>query len=134
MQRSTLQLTWASRTLCLVSGSKCQHPIFSWQNLKLYVSRSPSQTLQEIACTSASLPLGSHRQSVPPTLSRPHFWTPKRFAPCVASVYVIAGNKNQQKLDDKFDTCKHSLAGIGFVFLQCESWDHTANVLKNCDI
>ena len=93
-QQSTLQHTWASRTLCLVSGANCLHPISSRQNWTFYVSCSPSQSLQESACTFAIPPLSPHRQSFPPTLSHPNFWTPIHLARCVISVYVVARNKN----------------------------------------
>ena len=41
IQHSTLLHTWASRTMCLVSGSKSLHPISPWQKWRLCVSRSP---------------------------------------------------------------------------------------------
>ena len=53
MQHGTLQHTSASRRVCLVSSSKCVHPISPFQNWRLSVSRSPPQSLQESASTYA---------------------------------------------------------------------------------
>ena len=44
------------------------------------------------------------------------------------------GIKNQQNLDDKINICKHSLAGISYAFLQKDSWNQIANVLKSWEI
>ena len=99
-----------------VSGSKCVHPTSVWQNWKLCFYCSPSQSLQESACTFKILPLISPCQSLPLTLSHPFFWNPEHFVRCLLSVYVIAKKERQQKLDDKIDTCEHSLAGISYAF------------------
>ena len=110
-----------SRTLCRISCSKCVNPASAGQNGRLYVSHSPSQSLSESVCTFPILLSSSHRQSVPPTLSHAHIWTPTHLGRSVPSFYVITRNKNQQKLDDKVDTCELFLVGMSYAFLQCKS-------------
>ena len=46
MQHSSLLHIWASRILCLMTGSNCVHPVSPWQNWSLYVSLRPSQSPQ----------------------------------------------------------------------------------------
>ena len=134
LQHSTLPHTWAFSGTRLVSGSNCVHPVYSWQKWRLYLSHSPSQNPQESGCKFPILPLSSQRQSLPLTVSHPHFWPPIHFVLCAPSVCVLARNKNQQKLDDKVDTCELFLVRMSYAFLQCESWDQPANVLRSWDI
>ena len=62
------------------------------------------------------------------------FWSPMHFLRCAPSVCVIARIENHQKPDDKTEPCKHFLAGISYAFLQRESWDQLANVLRSLEI
>ena len=93
MRFSTLLYTWASRTLFLVFGSKCVQSVCPWQNWRLCLSHPPSQSPQQSACTFRILHLNSYRQSLPPTVSHPHVWSPIHFVRCAPSVYVISRKK-----------------------------------------
>ena len=134
MQHSTLLQICVLRTMCLVFDSKCVDPISSWQNWRQVVSDYRSQSPQESACTFPVRPLSSNRQSFPPTVSHEQFLYPIQFERYAFSVFVTARIRNQQKLHDKIETRKKFSAGISCAFLQCESWDQLANMLRSWDL
>ena len=137
MQHSILQQTWVSWSLCLINCSKSVYPVSPWQNWRPYVSHSPSQNLQEETWSFPILPLGFHRHLL--TVQHPHFLSPIQFVRCALFVSVIARDQNQQKLDDKIDSCDLFLFGINYAFCQVKidislrtCWDFGTCSIKKC--